>query len=260
LSRFLHSRPAPISSCNTIPTQLVHVSANAKFRFSSLEQPQALPDVYAIQRHDVICWPKGVRSCDTPWNPGNERFRIIVQMRVERYRQASSRLAKMNLCKEGVEAVRDAGGRFVRRVCRHATTVKELDDSSDIALESSTYSWQWVDIGNKRAREKVGHALRQEVLKQSNRPIEFLTTRPSKKRCSFSDSSWSTEATGTSTSNGGDSCCSASSSSRMQQDSPLVDESPLVCNALGSAKVVPEEDDGLLLLANRVWSPFEFEP
>jgi hypothetical protein len=247
------------STC--IPTRLVKMHQSPKFRFISLEQPQILPPDYVIQRHDVTCWPKGVRSCDTPWNAGNERFRIIVQMRVERYRQASSRLDKMNLCKEGVEAVREAGGRFVRRIPCHSTTAtKNLEDQvNDDGTDSSLSAWQWVDIGNKRAREKVGHALRQEVLKQSKRSIDLssmLTTmRPSKKRCSFSDSSWSTQETAcTSTSSGSDSCDRSSACSPIL----VVDESP-ACKALGSTTTVPGEDDedGLLVLANKVWCPFE---
>jgi hypothetical protein len=258
LSRLLHSRPAPTSIYCAIPTQLFHISANAKWRFQSLEQPLALPSDYTIQLHDVICWPKGVCSCDTTWNAGNERFKIIVQMRVERYRHATSRLGKMKLCKEGVEAVRDAGGRFVRRVSR-TTTAKDLNDM-DVNAASSAISWQWVDIGNKCAREKVGHALRQEVVKHGKRQIESSSKsskRPSTKRCSFSDESWSTQETCTSTRSSSDSRRSASSPEHIH----VVEHDPPLCDALCDVAMVPDEGDdrGLLLLANRVWCPFESE-
>lgn len=86
-----------------------------------------------------------------PHHPGNERFKIIINMKSAEYGRASSRLEKTQIVKEVVQVVRTSGGNFVR-------------------YEES----QWLDIGNLRAREKAGHALR--AASRSSRPAQAVAS------------------------------------------------------------------------------------
>jgi hypothetical protein len=107
---------------------------------------------------------------------------------VERYRRASGRRQKIEICKEAVEAVRCAGGRFIRYIPPSSTSEASLqpqeapmpvDTSNAQALASSLSSVQggrWMDIGNIKAREKASHAIRQEIKKMRKRRASLPTT------------------------------------------------------------------------------------
>jgi hypothetical protein len=68
---------------------------------------------------------------------GNRRFRITVSLSVDRYLAASTKIGKANVITSVLERVRANGGRFLRR-------------NKD----------EWVELDDKLAREKIGHALR----------------------------------------------------------------------------------------------------
>jgi hypothetical protein len=101
------------------------------------EREIALDDDFQLQRHDIVCGPLCSKETSRQ-HPGNARFRVIIEMRSDRYRKATSRSGKTQLVKEVVEIVRISGARFVKQ---------ERDGS-------------WFDIGNLKAREKVGRTLR----------------------------------------------------------------------------------------------------
>ena len=120
-----------------LPTTLKNLRAETYQR--SLEKEFDLPDSYQLKPQDIICGNRG--SKETYQHVGNERFRIVIDMRLQRYSR-STRRDKSEIVREIVDAVRDYGGRFVR-----------FD------------AGRWIDIGNLRAREKTGHAIRGALLK-----------------------------------------------------------------------------------------------
>jgi hypothetical protein len=181
----------PLRFVPAVPTQLANVETPvAPLGFS--EQPFLLPINYARKLHDVICWPKGVRVCDKEWTPGNARFKVIVDASVERYRRASGRRQKIEICKEAVEAVRCAGGSFIRYIPPPTSSLILVassqsqeayipDDNSNAqatlaSLSSTIQGGRWMDIGNLKAREKASHAIRQEINKMRKRRASSLPT------------------------------------------------------------------------------------
>lgn len=70
---------------------------------------------------------------------GNRRFRATVRLYLDEYLAATSRLEKTEVVMKVVHAVHQTGGRFLKR---------------------DPATGKWVAIGEKRARERVGHALR----------------------------------------------------------------------------------------------------
>jgi hypothetical protein len=102
--------------------------------------------LYPLSLEQVLCGSRGSR--ETYRHSGNERFRITVELRLERYRKASSRMEKTHIVKEIVDAVRRSGGSFVRQ---------EEDGMS-------------FDIGGLKSREKAGHALRGALVRHAQRP------------------------------------------------------------------------------------------
>ena len=84
---------------------------------------------------------------------GNRRFRVFVGMHLRRYRECNSRAEKTFVVNDVTEAIHEAGGRFL----------KPKDKAETI----------WLQVSQKIAREKVGHALRDALatrLKMSNPP------------------------------------------------------------------------------------------
>jgi len=100
-----------------------------------LEHEARLPPNYQVKLQDVICGKRG--SKETSNHVGNERLRVVVEMKLDRYRR-STRSEKSEIVREIVDIVRAYGGRFVRKT-----------DEGGL-----------VDIGNQKSREKVGHAIR----------------------------------------------------------------------------------------------------
>ena len=103
------------------------------------EKESALDHGYELKSQDVLCGSSGCRWSKVVLrqHPGNERFRLIVDMHRERYSKATTRKAKTQLVKDVVNMVRESGANFVRK-------------------EGNTF----FDIGDLKAREKAGHALR----------------------------------------------------------------------------------------------------
>lgn len=83
---------------------------------------------------DVVCG-RGKTAIN---HEGNRRFRDYIGLHVDAFLSARNRQAKNELVVDIVKAVRESGGKFLRKEGNH----------------------HWVDIGDKKAYEKVGHALR----------------------------------------------------------------------------------------------------
>jgi hypothetical protein len=73
---------------------------------------------------------------------GNRRFRVFIGLHLRRYMDAQSRMEKTLVVNSVVEAIQEAGGRFLKQDGR---------------------SLKWFQVNAKMAREKVGHALRDAV-------------------------------------------------------------------------------------------------
>jgi hypothetical protein len=73
---------------------------------------------------------------------GNHWFRVFIGLHLRQYMDAKSRMEKTLVVNAVVEAITEAGGRF---------------------LKQDSKTEKWVTVGPKKAREKVGHALRDAV-------------------------------------------------------------------------------------------------
>jgi hypothetical protein len=116
--------------CNT---PVAKASSNA----SDLEVlPEVLPENYVLQPYDILSG----RGRTTFNSIGNRRFRVTLTLILKQYKAAKQRKEKTMLIKSIVETIRANGGRFLNR--KHGR------------LE---------EIGDKAAREKVAHALRDMI-------------------------------------------------------------------------------------------------
>lgn len=108
-----------------------------ELRFSSSAPVPAgkntLPQDYDPGNYDVMCG-KG-KDCFN--SVGNRRFRVIVDLHLEKYSLATKKSAKSHIVSEVVHTIHSAGGRFIK---------KEED--------------RWVEISDSAAREKVGALFR----------------------------------------------------------------------------------------------------
>jgi hypothetical protein len=123
-------KPALFFGDEPLPTTLTSL-ANDKLK-RDLEKERILSPIYRVKTEDVVCGNHGPKELYR--HPGNERFRVVVEMRMLRYSQ-SNRRDKSEIVREIVDSVRAYGGGFVR-----------FDDEEE----------KWTDIGNGRAREKAG--------------------------------------------------------------------------------------------------------
>jgi hypothetical protein len=83
--------------------------------------------------YDVVCG----RQKEAFRNVGNRRFRVTVSLFMEKYVAAPTRQCKSKVISAVAEQVQANGGRFLRR-----------------------RNNEWVELDDKQAKEKVGHALR----------------------------------------------------------------------------------------------------
>eukprot|EP00543_Licmophora_paradoxa_P008837 CAMPEP_0202458930 /NCGR_PEP_ID=MMETSP1360-20130828/28681_1 /ASSEMBLY_ACC=CAM_ASM_000848 /TAXON_ID=515479 /ORGANISM="Licmophora paradoxa, Strain CCMP2313" /LENGTH=481 /DNA_ID=CAMNT_0049079691 /DNA_START=222 /DNA_END=1667 /DNA_ORIENTATION=+ len=90
----------------------------------------------SISSNDVLCGRGGL----TNHHPGNVFFRRLVRLQQESYLRASKR-EKAGVAKDIVEQVRQTGGKFLKK------------DPKNPGM--------WIDIGDKKAREKTSQALRE---------------------------------------------------------------------------------------------------
>jgi hypothetical protein len=101
-----------------------------------------MPKDYRIHPYDVL----NGRDKMAFNNVGNRRFRITLALALTKYQTAPNRQAKSEMIISIVELVRNNGGRFL---------VKSSEG--------------WIEVGDRAAREKVGHALRDMVSASATR-------------------------------------------------------------------------------------------
>eukprot|EP00934_Nitzschia_sp_Nitz4_P003682 Nitzschia sp. Nitz4//scaffold141_size107518//87781//88335//NITZ4_004295-RA/size107518-processed-gene-0.92-mRNA-1//1//CDS//3329536345//3672//frame0 len=111
----------------------------------------------AIAPNDVLCGRGGA----TNNHPGNKKFRSIVAEHMDEYLQARKK-EKATIAKRIVTQIKEAGGRFLKR-----------DQDTDV----------WVEVPERRAREKTSQALREGL------DVRHKTYRPEKMARRDSDAS-----------------------------------------------------------------------
>jgi hypothetical protein len=98
--------------------------------------------------YDVLCG----RSTIAQSSVGNRRFRITVALVLPRYLSAPTRVGRTAAIESVVASIQESGGRFLRR-----------------------QNSRWIELDDKQAREKVGHALR-EVASTSSSSSSWVTS------------------------------------------------------------------------------------
>jgi hypothetical protein len=99
------------------------------------QQQQTNSNMDGLHANDVLCGRGGATNNFI----GNKRFRDLVQDHKARY-LAAKKNDKQKIARQIVTIIQERGGRFLRK-----------DDMSDA----------WIDIGEKKAREKTSQALRE---------------------------------------------------------------------------------------------------
>ncbi|CAB9524009.1 Nitrilase family, member 2 [Seminavis robusta] len=153
------------------PTKLNKLKSVKRAKDRDFEKGEVeMPHHYQLQPCDVICGNKK----ETLTHPGNERFKVLMELRLQQYNRCTARQDKSDIVKEIINAVRDYDGHFLRQ----------------------TDEGRWVDVGNIKAREKCGHAIR-DTLKRNR--LKLLFGQESNRRGStISHTSVSTVSTGNS--------------------------------------------------------------
>jgi hypothetical protein len=169
------TQSARVSTGISIPAQL----ANLKVPTTRAEMlagthddkiETMLEDGYQLHRFDVIC------TNENYFHVGNNRFRLLVEMRVERYSAAKTRSEKTSIVKEIIDAVRCSGGRFIRRNTSYRVLDSNLTDKESAGVV-------YYDIGYKKTIDKIGHALRSAMKARelNNRRRSFVASGPDSK-------------------------------------------------------------------------------
>lgn len=110
-------------------------------RMSSVDDYTMLPEGYTPKDEDVICsWARQNHS-----HPGNEKFRIMINEYAPRYLNVSTKYQKSEVIAKIVAEVRSKspGGGFVKK---------------------DFYVNRWFEVGDEKARDKVGHAIRKAAV------------------------------------------------------------------------------------------------
>lgn len=106
------------------------------------QQPQPSP-VEALGPYDIICGRNKLAFN----NIGNRRFRVTVQLTMDRYMAATTRNETSKVIKYVADIVKENGGRFLRL---------------------SPNGKHWIELDKKHIHEKVGHALRDAAPKRES--------------------------------------------------------------------------------------------
>jgi hypothetical protein len=110
-------------------------------RMSSVDDYTMLPEGYVPKDEDVICsWARQNHS-----HPGNEKFRVMINEYAPTYLNVSTKYQKSEVIAKIVAEVRSKspGGGFVKK---------------------DFYSNRWFEVGDEKARDKVGHAIRKAAV------------------------------------------------------------------------------------------------
>jgi len=108
-------------------------------------ETKVLPHKYEPNGYDVVCG----RGRGNYSQPGNKRLHLIVQEYIQTYSEAKTKLDKtlvLDVIVDRVQEQNNGTARFVKFDRRTG----------------------WVEIGAEKAREKVGHVVRQALFQSTN--------------------------------------------------------------------------------------------
>lgn len=155
----------PLSVCQLVrKTQRFHIShftypANTfrrdtgSFEFSSKQitmsqsNEKSSNESNTVGPYDIICG----RSSDAYNNIGNRRFRITIRMFLQRYQELENRAERKNFINYLTKLFRtEFGFRFLKK-----------------------YEDGYFDVGDVKARKKIGHSLLDKTMKRQNASVPF---------------------------------------------------------------------------------------
>ncbi len=151
-----------------VPTRLNNLKVAPKLPTGL--SPQKLVDGYQPHKFDVLCG----RDKESVYHIGNNRFRLFIDVRVDRYIAATSKSAKTLIVKEIIEVVRASGGRFIISEqdvdwkCSKDEDVTLLANLEEEQARGSKMCPVYYDIGQRKAIDKTGHAIRAAVLARAS--------------------------------------------------------------------------------------------
>ena len=147
------------------PSQIISDVPSSTFSARSSSIDLAPPKLYTsdeIGLYDVLCG----RDKAAFNNIGNRRFRVTVSLSLERYLQAATRKDKSVVIKSVVTMLHADGGKFLQLV---STSTKHHNGSHDGPL--------YVELNEKQAHEKAGHALRDMALLRNKSSSSTLSKK-----------------------------------------------------------------------------------
>lgn len=100
-----------------------------------------LPENYSTSDDDVLCG----RGADCFNHIGNQLFRQLIELNVNRYEQTTTKYEKTALIREIIIIIRNKGGYFLKKDFR---------------------TLQYYDIGDNNAREIVSQSFRDAIIQQ----------------------------------------------------------------------------------------------
>ena len=119
---------------------------------------------------DVIC---GRSRKEAFGSVGNRRLRLLISMNLKHYKKADSRSAKSLLLTYIVDTIRMNGGGFI--IKRQSDSVRSRTETpiSEASLIESSHRTsdsndRWFDIGDRFAKDKVGHMFRDVLASSKN--------------------------------------------------------------------------------------------
>lgn len=133
-------------------TTLTKQSSNSAYQKRGKTVRTPLPYDFVPNNYTVLCG-RGKEFFNAI---GNRRFRIIVDMNLERYSNTQTKSQKSQIVSEIVEIIRGAGGGFVKQ---------NPKDGS------------WYEVGDSVAREKVGALFRDCLHEQYSSAAKSKTAR-----------------------------------------------------------------------------------
>ena len=146
-SSYIHeSNDQHLRFTNLVPTKADIYTNKPKSRRRSLEAVAAQAIIKDLGPYDIL---NG--RCATSFNNiGNRRFRVTIGINLQRYMDAPTRQAKGKVIKSVVQVLKnDVGARFLKN-----------------AADGNGY----VELSDKKFREKVGHALRDMAVQLEGPP------------------------------------------------------------------------------------------
>jgi hypothetical protein len=138
-----------------IPLMNVSRRVSNEGETSAIVKSSTSQNLAVVGPYDIICG-----RCSTAFNNiGNRRFRFTINLNLQRYNDARCRRDKTEVIMSVVRLLReDIGARFLKKQGK-----------------------AWIELGEKQARGKVGHALRdlsvQQLQEDKQNKIELETTQ-----------------------------------------------------------------------------------